>query len=553
MKKSEKERFEQPFKIKNTVDTNVHLHSEWANHITLARKNMPNKILISPEIMELAFPECIFQTYLQSLISYDTSMKWLYSNKDLRDIYEEYVGTPSHFSNHITAFKSSYKIYYHALKPGTSYHMAFTNFQQRFYNFLLNSRTIHNKPERMQYAVPGHLVPIIISIIMAWKYSPVAYPNNIGADNISFYHFQKAVFQKLGSFGFLAKDYKLFTLYFLHYFFNDEYFAYLQIPVFQRNRKVMVLLENEHKNYTNALYKITTVAPYLFLKSAAIDLANRILENNTQLILAPETEYTACPEIEAFLNAFFENLISLTEKELSKVNDIMKKELLRLKHTQDQQIIHIATKSLQTYIKFLIFNNDTYVDAMYKLCQQLLKQIETYQKTLEFNTYKASNLIQTEKTLNEFLSKTKELLINAVEKHKKLLESGIISVERSESKSTKSYKPPKQVFTTDLIYENTFRIILENISKLEKHFEKIPPIELKNPKYLEMYYENITNELLDVTEFYNKLYLSFEEELKTKLDYPDVFFHTFHSYLKEYGKQILSELLSNKEIENVLK
>ncbi len=463
MRKSEKIQFEQLFKIKNTADSHFNLYSEWTDHTASACKNMPVKILISTDITELAFPECIFHSYLKSLISYDASMKRMYSNEGLRDIYYEYIGAPSFFSKHVKALKNSYRIYCRGLKHGFGHRIAFTGFQRRFYDFLLENGIFSNSAERIQYAVPGHLVPVIISIIMAWNYSPAAFPDDTGNENVSFSNFQKEVFRKLEKFKFLSSEYWLFTLYFLHYYFNDECFACFQIPVFQRNKKVMLFLENEYKNYTNALYEITSAVPYLFLKKASLGFAYSILENNIRAILTPETEYRPCPETESFLKDFYKELKSLTNANLTESAGIMDKNLLKYPYTCDQYIIHIQPEKLQQYIKILTSRNDAYAAAMHGLCRQLERDIGACQKTLESGTYKAANMVRMQKTLNEFLSESNTLLAGAVEKHSKLLEQGITAVEKY--KSGRSYKIPERLFTANLLYEDSFRIILDSISK----------------------------------------------------------------------------------------
>ena len=377
MNDQDKNQFEQKFKIITTSNKKINLQNEWANYIKHIDENMPDKKLISHDLIKLSFPECIFHAYLKSLISYDASKQWMCSNQNLRDIYNEYNGNPSHFSNHITYFGESYQIYGRGLDHGFKHRMAFTNFQRRFYDFLQENKIITYHPKRMRYTVPGHLSPILISIIMAWKYSPIAFPNNRGNKNVSFTRFQEKVFKKLGKFSFLSKEYKLFTLYFLHYFFNDEYYAVLQIPVFQRNKKVMLLLDNEYKNFTNALYKLSAEVPYLFLKAAYFNIAHYILENNIKSILTPETEYKPCPKFKPYLTGFYKGLKNLTEQNLTKAIAIMDDKLTKYSYGIDQFIIHIDSDSLEEYINMLTSDNSAYIAAIHKLCEQLKKQFKT--------------------------------------------------------------------------------------------------------------------------------------------------------------------------------
>lgn len=282
-----------------------------------------------------------------------------------------------------------------------------------------------------------------------------------------------------------------------------------------------------------------------------MSFAYSIFENNIKTILIPETEFKPCPETESVLDDFYKELKRITNTNLAESTRIMNEELSKEFYTPDQSIIHIQPEKLQQYVKILTSRNNAYAAAMHGLCRQLERDIEACQKTLESGTYKAANMVRMQKTLNEFLSESNTLLASAVKKHNKLLEQGITAVEKY--KSNKSYKVPKRLFTTVLLYEDSFRIILDSISKLEEYFKKMPPIELKTSDNAEICYESFTAELSDTVEFYSELFLSYESKIQTKLNSPDLFYHAFQACIKKHGKTILSALIPVKEIEEILK
>lgn len=541
------------YKETDSEFNSINLLEEWKNHINSLDKSVFNEILISPEIVELALPECIIRSYLKLLIEYDISNKWLLINDNLREIYD-CVASKSTFSENIGYFKASYSVYSDNLKHNFRSGESFSNFERRFYDFLTEYSFIHlhDKSGRLIYAVPEHLALIFICIISAWRFSTVAEPCNSRNRSVSFSDFRKKALDTLDGYSFLDNSYKLSADYLLHYFFNDECSDFNKIHYFKRNSRTEFLLRNEHKNYSDILLDVKNFVPFLFLKMAYIDGADIILKNNVTFIENPVTEYKEIPEISSELTEFFKSLKELTGRIRKIESEIIDKKILKYKYTMDQIIYYMKPESVQEYISELKEYNYLYAEKLRLLCLLLRCKISECEKSLEINSF-SSNIGRFDSAISDFLSGVYKHLDAAISRHEKLLADGYKAKKKYEefiSKSSKrKVKIQKSLFVTDYLYKQVFEVIFKDIRTLKDNLGRIPPLQLRVIKGESVSYAVLSNSIKSSVKFYENLFLSFYDKIRMKENNKEKLLNILRSYINNNAGYIRAELIPESDFE----